>query len=122
MELLANLPGDPDIVLWNGHVGDYQDLSKEIVKSSLVKQTKKSYLSCIKHEKMRDANDFNVVLTESEVAEYSKSYNKHVEWELNPWVTDEQIQRKLYTEKVVYCLQPKLRGKTDYNRSFSMEY
>lgn len=40
IELLNSIPGNPDIVIWNGFVGDIQDIDSEIVERELVKHTK----------------------------------------------------------------------------------
>ena len=37
IKLLNTIEGNPDVVLWNGFVGDYQDISKELVKDDLLK-------------------------------------------------------------------------------------
>jgi len=44
IKLLQTIEGNTDIVLWNGFVGDYQDISKELVKGELVKISLDWYL------------------------------------------------------------------------------
>ena len=53
IKLLNSIEGNPDIVLWNGFVRDYQDISKELVKGDLVKISLDWYLETCRMERCR---------------------------------------------------------------------
>ena len=68
-ELIAKLQaikGNPEIVLWNGTVGDYQHIGS-LVEGDLVKQTLHDYIERCRMEKCRDEKDWKVQLTEDEI-------------------------------------------------------
>ena len=44
IKLLQTIEGNPEIVLWNGFVGDYQNISPKLVEGDLVKKTLEYYL------------------------------------------------------------------------------
>ena len=90
-ELIAKLQaikGNPDIVLWNGTVGDCQHIGN-LVEGDLVKQTLQDYLERCRMEKCRDEKDWKVQLTEDEISE-CKQYYKNFEYEQNNYVTNEE--------------------------------
>ena len=55
IKLLNTIEGNPDVALWNGFVGDYQDISKELVKGDLVKMSLDWYLEMCRIERCIDA-------------------------------------------------------------------
>lgn len=122
IEMLSKIEGNPDILLWNGYVGDYQDISTKVTETSLVKMTFESYLKLVEYEERRERNDFTYALTEEQKTNTKKCYNENTEWEFNQWVKQEHIEKKMYKEKTVYLMQPKLRGKNDMHRASSLEY
>jgi hypothetical protein len=121
IELLSKLEGDPDILLWNGYAGDYQDIAKSIVEQPLVRMKFESYVKYIQHEQRCDRNDPTYVISDLEIPELKKSYAKDVGWELNHFASQDMLDKN-YKSKAVYLMQPKLRGKQDYQRGGSLEY
>lgn len=56
IELLQNIKGNPDIVIWNGLAEDYHHINK-IEPTYLYKQSKKKRLKDINNERLRDGLD-----------------------------------------------------------------
>jgi hypothetical protein len=57
-----------------------------------------------------------------EVAQLKKNYNKVHEWELNPYVTLEDVQEKRYSLKNIYILNAKPRGVKSFDRLGDIDY
>lgn len=53
IKMLQDIKGNPDIFLWNGIVGDYQDI-KTISEFDLLKRTFEDYVSRLECEEIRD--------------------------------------------------------------------
>ena len=122
IEMLNRLEGDPEIKLWNGMVGDWMDISKELVPSDLVKQTLEHWLEMCRIEACKDRQDRDYQLPAEEVARLKKDYNKVNTWELNPFVTLEDVKEKRYKLKNIYILNAKRKGVTDFDRVGDIEY
>lgn len=120
--MLSQIEGDPDIVLWNGFVGDYQDISKELVEGELVKRTLSDYLQHFELDYARKAGDWNLRLTPEETVELKKNYKRIAKWELNDYVTVEDIAENRYTAKKIVFLQPKERGEVTIDRMGTIRY
>lgn len=101
IELLNNIPGNHDIVIWNGFVGDIHNIDSEIVERELVKYSKE-YLGL----RCSDVDEIN-------------SLCKEQEWDFpNIFMKDEDLKfwygnRK----KKIYLLQMKKRGKEFFDRA-----
>lgn len=121
IKLLQDIDGNPEVVLWNGYVGDYMHV-KGLAESDLVKQTFNHYAQMIEFEGKRDKNDFNYVLPTSEIEELKKDYRKYINWETNEYATLEDIRDKRYSKKRVVYIEAKLRGKSSYDRAGEMSY
>lgn len=121
VKLLEGLEGNPDVVLWNGYVGDYMHI-KGLSESDLVKLTFAHYSQMVEFDGKKDRNDFNYVLTTDEIEELKKDYKKHINWETNPYVTLEDIKDKRYSKKRIVYIEAALRGKSSFDRSGSMSY
>lgn len=119
--ILNEIEGDPDIMLWNGLVGDWNDLSVDLTKSTLVKMTKAYYIEC-SWEKACDNADYDAKLTPEEIAELNAMWSKVCKWEHNRYVTQEDIAKKRYSAKSVYFIDAKVRGKTTFDRLGSIQY
>jgi hypothetical protein len=121
IKMLQEIPGNPDILLWNGLVSDWTDIAKP-VKTELFKMKKDYWLELCRLEECRDLKDWNHQLPEDYKNDLSKRYNKLHDWEFNSYVTDDDIKEKRYSVKTIYCLDAKPRGKTDYTRGGSCDY
>ena len=121
IKLLQTIEGNPDIVLWNGIVGDYQNISTKLVEGDLVKKTLKCYLEHNHMIRCLKENDWQYQLTNEEV-EYLTNIYKTFDYEQNNYVTQEDIKEKRYRKKRVVYIQPKESGKTYFNRRIKVEY
>lgn len=122
IEMLNRLEGDPEIKLWNGMVGDWMDIDKELVPSDLVKQTLAHWLEMCRVEACKDRRDWDYQMPAEEVARLKKDYNKVNTWELNPYVTLEDVQEKRYSLKNIYILNAKTKGVKSFDRLGEIDY
>ena len=122
IEMLNKIEGDPEIKLWNGMVGDWMDIDKELVPSDLVKQTLAHWLEMCRVEACKDRRDWDYQLPAEEVAQLKKDYNKVNAWELNPFVTLEDVQEKRYSLKNIYILNAKTKGVKAFDRMGDIDY
>lgn len=117
---LQKIKGNPDVVLWNGFVGDYQHLA-EPSEGDLVKQTKEYYLEMNRLQDARDAKDWDLQLSSEEIKELESIYNTF-SYEHNNYVTEDHIKKKRYKKKRVVFISAKLRGETSYGRGGDLKY
>lgn len=122
IEMLSKIDGDPDIVFWNGFVGDYQDISPKLIEGELVKRTLSDYLQHVEFDRARRAGNWELKLTPEEISECKKQYKQVFSWESNDYVTKEDIVLKRYTVKNVLFLQPKKRGVETFDRIGTIRY
>jgi hypothetical protein len=120
--LLNSIEGNPDIVLWNGFVNDYQDISTELIDDVLVKRTLQEYLQHVELERARDAKDWDRKLSDDEIIALTKRYNQIAKWELNDYITEDDIKQKRYSAKKIVFLQAKLRGVDTFDRLGTLRY
>ena len=121
IKLLQTIEGNPDIVLWNGIVGDYQNISTKLVEGDLVKKTLKGYLEHNRMVRCLKENDWQYQLTNEEV-EYLTNIYKTFDYEQDNYVTQEDIKEKRYRKKRVVYIQPKESGWTFFDRRIKVEY
>ena len=122
IEMLSKIEGDPDILFWNGYVGDHQDIDNQLVDSQLFKMTLSMYIKSIMYERRQERNDNSYELSEAEIEDIKKSYKKYIDWESNQFISPEQLGKHMYKGKKVYMMQTKMRGKRACQRANSMEY
>ena len=119
--LLNALPGDPDVKLWNGFVGDWVEIDTKLVEQELVKQTLEHWLEMIRLEGCHERKDWTYQIPSDEVASLTKAYKRH-EWELNEYVTAEDIKSKRYAAKRVVIMQAKDKGMKTFDRFGDIRY
>ena len=117
---LQSIKGNPEVVFWNGFVGDYQHLA-EPTEGDLVKETEDYYLEMCRLQDAIDAKDWNLQLSEKEVQELKKVY-RTFKYEHNNYVTQEDIKAKRYKKKRILYLSTKPRGETSYGRGGNLHY
>lgn len=122
IEMLNRLEGDPEIKLWNGMVGDWMDIAPKLVPSDLVKQTRAHWLEMCRLQECRDRQDWDYQLPDEEVAQLKKDYNKVNTWDLNPYVTLEDVKEGRYSVKTIYLLNTKTRGVKTFDRLGNIDY
>lgn len=116
LEILNNIPGNPEIHLWNGFVGDYQPI-KELVKVDLYKLSFKGYKERVNLQRM--LRDKLPAYSDEEIKQL---YNKHKigQWELfsyyPPSIEDG------YCKKSVYLVEAKTTGKSTVDRLGPLHY
>lgn len=120
IEMLSAIEGDPDILLWNGLVGDWMDIDK-VVESELVKMTLEYYLEMCRLETCHDLRDWTYQMPPDEVKELTARYKKF-QYETNRYVTLEDINEKRYKRKRVMYIDAKLRGVKTFDRVGDIEY
>lgn len=122
IKLLNSVPGDPDIKLWNGYAQDWMDISRDVVPQELVKRTKADWLEGCRLERCWDRKDHTYQLQEEEVRRLSANYSRIHPWEINPFVTQEDISQGRYETKLVYVLQAKIKGVETFDRAGKNSY
>lgn len=122
IEVLTNIKGNPDILLWNGFVGDWQDIDADVVETFLVKSSFENHLRRCELDVMKDKKDWDFRFSEEEVEDIKKSYAKNYCWEYNHFVTREDISKGYYKEKKVFMLNTKKRGESTFDRAGNIEY
>lgn len=122
IKLLQDLPGNPEMVLWNGLVGDFMNIDSKLVDEDLVKMSYDHFLEMCRLEECVNRQDWNYQHSADELAHLKQCYAKHYEWEVNPFVTHEDIASKRYKRKRVVYINAKLRGKTMHDRIGQVSY
>lgn len=121
IKLLQELPGNPELKLWNGYVSDFMDIGG-LAERQLTKQTWEHYIEMCRLERCRDLQDWSFQFTEEDLAEYRTAYTKHTEWENDPYVYLDDIATKRYKAKRIVYIEAKLRGKQYADRLGSVSY
>jgi hypothetical protein len=122
IKLLQETKGNPEIVLWNGLVGDYMQIDNKLVEGELSKMTFEGLLHYYSLERKRDKNDWNYELTEEEKQGLLKNYKDNYKWEINQFVDQEDIKRKTHKSKRVLYINAKISGKSHNDRLGSIYY
>jgi len=118
---LQAIKGNPEVVLWNGYVGDYMHIDKP-VQSELVKMHKDYWIESVRLEDCRDRKDWSYQLPEAKIKELEHRHKTEIQWEINEYVNEEDIAKKRYTKKSVVFLQAKKRGISTFDRVGGIEY
>lgn len=122
IELLNALPDGAEVKLWNGFAQDWVEIAPEIVPTVLVRMTKAYWLESCRLEDCRDGWGWDYQMPADEVAELSKKYPKVCKWEINEYVTQEDIAKKRYSAKTVHIMQATIKGENSWDRMGNMEY
>jgi hypothetical protein len=122
--MLNAIEGDPDIKLWNGMVGDWMEISPALVKSDLVRMNLDYWLESCRLQDCGERKDWDYQMPAEEIAELTKRHKsgKVNKWELNPYVTLEDIKAKRYSLKKILILQAKKKGETSWDRLGDISY
>lgn len=121
IKLLQDLPGNPEMVLWNGYVSDYMQIDR-LVDSNVVKYNYDYFLEMCRLEECNRLKNWEYQLSEEEVADCKRAYRQNHEWDVNPYVTEEDVKEKRYKSKRVVYINAKLRGKTMGDRLGTVSY
>lgn len=122
IELLNSIPGNPEVKLWNGLVGDWVDIEKKVYPLELVKQTEQHYLERVRIDECIARKDWEYQLPEDRLDKLKVSHKRNCKWEQNDFVTREDVAEKRYSVKTVYALQAKNKGVTTWDRAGNISY
>jgi hypothetical protein len=122
IEMLNAVPGDPDIKLWNGMVGDWMEIDPKLVPQDLVKETLEHWLEMCRLEECIDREDWKYQMPAEEVARLTANYPKLHKWEMNPYVSMEDVKKKNYKLKKIMILQAKVKGEKTFDRFGDITY
>lgn len=124
IELLQSIEGNPEILLWNGYVGDYMDIDKDLAERSLVKMTFPHYVNTIWMEELRDNPElgWDHKFSDEKMLSLKKSYKQYIKWEFNEYVYTEDIAEKHYMEKQIVLINSKPRGVKTFDRWGDISY
>lgn len=125
IELLESIPGNPDVVMWNGYVGDFNNISKNIVESELVKLSLEHITERMMYSEMRERKTWE--LPEDVVEKIKKEALlafKEEQYELPNQFLDDKQYKSWYgkNRKKVLIISPKLRGKSTFDRLGDIDY
>lgn len=121
--LLNSIKGNPEIVMWNGYVEDYQPIGSA-EEYTLYKEQKSHIAECVLLRKMRDADIFDcVTLSEQDLALVDR-LDKERQWEFpNQFFTEEEVKRVYGNRKKrVVMLNAKRRNKSTFDRLGGIHY
>lgn len=114
---LQAMSGNPEIMLWNGLVGDFVPIGN-IGDADLVKQTKDNYMKIATWREQRDG----VQPDTDRLKELEQNYQKVCRYELNRFVTQEDIKSGHYKQKRIMYIDAKLTGKRSMDRQGVIDY
>lgn len=118
IEILKNIKGNPEIMIWNGLVEDMQPIAKEVVECKLYKLSFEGYKERVNLQRVYREN-----LPELLDDELKALYKKHKigQYEaFNYYAPDDND--KAYNKKTVFVLEPKVTGKTHFDRLGTITY
>ena len=120
IEKLNRIEGDPEIVIWNAYVQDWNGV-KELYPHELVRQSFEGYCDEVQLEKQVELRDWEFKLSQKEIVDLKSSYRKHCEWQLDSKDAFE-IDDKFKLKKRVVIIEPKKRNLKDFDRLGELEY
>lgn len=118
IEILKNIKGNPEVMIWNGIVEDLQPISKEVVECKLYKLSFEGYKERVNLQRVYREN-----LPELLDDELKALYKKHKIGQydaFNYYAPDDND--KAYNKKTVFVLEPKVTGKTHFDRLGTIAY
>lgn len=117
IKLLQSIEGNPDVLIYNGFVEDYQDLDRNYIPTKLYKYCKNFLKKMLILENLRD-NINTIGISDKEL---NNIYRNH-DWELvNEFCSEEDLKNR-YTSKKVVIFNTKSRNKETFNRLGSIKY
>lgn len=108
LKLLETIEGDPEIVVWNGFVEDYQPIENKLTTVQLAKLSFESY------EKLCNAERKLINRPLLTTEQYREKYNNTSQWEIaNP---EYQLDNEKYDVQTVVMIEPSERKLTCHQR------
>jgi hypothetical protein len=121
IELLEQVEDDSEILLWDYHNNDYQDITPYFTKQQLARASFEAYVNFIEEERKQLHGD-HYTLTNDEFEYLKTLYAEQYGWEINPWVTEEDIQGDIFKVKNAYILNALQREKIIHERFTKHKY
>lgn len=118
IEILKNIKGNPEIMVWNGFVEDYQSISKQLIESKVYKLSFEGYKERVNLERV--VRDNLPPLPEDELKVLYKRHKIGQYEAYNYYPPDDND--KAYNKKTVYVIEPKATGKTHFDRLGTITY
>lgn len=124
IELLNSLPGNPDILLWNGYFEDWMEIDDELVPTLFGKETVEHQLKMIVSQ---EETYFKKELTPKQISEIRKmveARTKRTKLDmLNPYV-EEKEHKEWYGNSIrtKYILNSKIKGVSSFDRLGDISY
>lgn len=115
--LLESVKGNPEIMVWNGFVEDFQPLAKTLNIAKLQKLTFQGYKERVNWQMKKEGNQ---PLSDDKINEMYKA-NRIGEWEYFAYYPPSEDDGH-YKSKTVYIIEPKLAGKKYTDRLGSIDY
>ena len=124
IDILNQIDGNPDILLYNGFVDDFMDFNIRTEPCVLVKHTREFFYNNLCHtfqtrnSRLPSEAENQVLLNKAE------NLSKKEEWEFpNEFVTQDEVGRWYGNRmKKVFMIEARLRNKKCYDRAGSLEY
>ena len=115
--LLEQFPGNPEVVVWNGFVDDWQDIEKQPDVVELVKHRREFLESGINHQ-------HSEMGLPPITAEELDARMKREEWDLPNRFVEPQKMKEWYgsRRKKLVVLSCKPRGKSTFDRTGTIDY
>ena len=97
-------------------------MNPKLVATDLVRMNLAYWLESCRLQDCHDRKDWDYQMPAEEVAQLTKNYPKVCKWEINPYVTQEDIDAKRYSVKTVQIMQAKIKGENAWDRIGDMKY
>ena len=122
IKLLQDIEGNPDIVVWNGFVEEYQHIDTDLLQCELVKETVEFREKNLITEWY--LNNQSAIIPIDELSKLAKNLYKKDDWKLpNPYITKEEFKQWYGNKrKKVVILNLKKRNKTHSDRTGKLRY
>lgn len=121
IKLLSEIKGNPEINIWNGLVGDVMPI-RGISQTEQFKYSLPNLLTRIRYERCLDTKNFDYQLTPEEVEDVKRCHKKYHHWEINQFVTPEDVKSGAYLRKMSYTIDVKRTGKRYHDRIGAIDY
>ena len=117
IKILEGINGNPEVVIWNGYVGDYNSISSDVESIELVKNSREFLEAEINHQRSSEGLG---PISDSEMSDIMRSQ----EWDLpNRYVADSDMERWYgKRRKRIVVLEPAARGKKSFDRLGTISY
>jgi hypothetical protein len=118
-KLLETIPDDQEVMVWNGFVGDWQDIDG-LEQSTLHRQSFENYKRYWMFETGLKPED---EITPEDLESCKQQYNKYADhWSFEEFVTPDDVSAGKYQSKEIMLINPQPRGISTFDRNGDIEY